>query len=175
MTEVTSQIVPQIRAFNRDFSKLMGLLDPHYMGSEMSLVEARVLYEIRENQPVLARDVANTLALDPGYLSRIVARLVKRGWLERGTGEDARERPLSLTKLGEQKYGELDEGTAAGTARMIGKFGKDGARRLGALLSEAGELLFENSPSDWTMRTFRPGDMGMISARQAGVPHSTPS
>jgi DNA-binding MarR family transcriptional regulator/GNAT superfamily N-acetyltransferase len=167
MTDVTPQIVPQIRAFNRDFSKLMGLLDPHYMGSEISLVEARVLYEIRKNQPALARDVATTLALDPGYLSRIVARLVKRGWLERGTGEDARERPLSLTKLGEQKYGELDEVTAAETARMIGKFGKDGARRLGALLSEAGELLFENSPSDWTMRTFRPGDMGMISARQA--------
>jgi DNA-binding MarR family transcriptional regulator/GNAT superfamily N-acetyltransferase len=167
MTDLSSQIIPQIRAFNRDFSKLMGLLDPHYMGSEMSLIEARVLYEIRENQPVLARDVASTLDLDPGYLSRIVARLVKRGWIERGTGEDARERPLSLTKLGEKKYGELDEVTAAETARMIGRYGEDGARRIGALLSEAGQLLFDDSKSDWSMRTFRPGDMGMISARQA--------
>jgi DNA-binding MarR family transcriptional regulator/GNAT superfamily N-acetyltransferase len=167
MSDQIAQIVPRIRAFNRDFSQLMGLLDPHYMGSDMSLVEARVLYEIRESQPALARDIAATLNLDPGYLSRIVARLVKRGWIERGTGEDARQRPLSLTSLGEQNYLKLDQVTAAETAKMISQHGEDGARRIGALLNEASELLFENPPSDWTMRTFRPGDMGIISARQA--------
>ena len=167
MSDSIAQIVPRIRAFNRDFSQLMGLLDSHYMGSEMSLVEARVLYEIRENQPALARDIAATLNLDPGYLSRIIARLVKRGWVERGKGTDARERPLSLTTLGEHNYCELDQVTAAETANMISQHGEDGARRIGSLLSEAGELLFDKSPPDWSMRTFRPGDMGMISARQA--------
>ncbi|HAU22674.1 MAG TPA: MarR family transcriptional regulator [Erythrobacter sp.] len=167
MSDTLAQIVPQIRAFNRDFSQLMGLLDPHYMGSEMTVLEARVLYEIRENSPALARDIAAELNLDPGYLSRIVARLEKREWIQRGKGKDARQRPLALTKLGERKFRDLDEVTAAATARMIGRYGEDGARRIGALLSQAGELLFDKSPSDWSIRTFRPGDMGMITARQA--------
>ena len=83
------------------------------MGGELSLIEARVAYEIRERQPVLARDIAQDLNLDPGYLSRTVAKLEKKGWIERGRGEDARERPLSLTLNGEQNYQDLDAVTLA--------------------------------------------------------------
>ncbi len=167
MTPAIEQAVPQLRAFNRDFSRLMGLLEPRYMGGDLTLVEARVVYEIRERQPVLARDIAHVLDLDPGYLSRTVAALVRRGWVERGTGKDARQRPLSLTTLGRREFEALDQVTAAKTASMLGELDQDSAVRLQSALSQAGDLLFENTERDWSMRTFRPGDMGMVSARQA--------
>lgn len=167
MTPAIEQAVPQLRAFNRDFSRLMGLLEPRYMGGDLTLVEARVVYEIRERQPVLARDIAHVLDLDPGYLSRIVAALVRRGWVKRGTGKDARQRPLSLTTIGRREFETLDQVTAAKTASMLGELDQDSAIRLQSVLSQAGDLLFENTERDWSMRTFRPGDMGMVSARQA--------
>ncbi|MBM0169971.1 bifunctional helix-turn-helix transcriptional regulator/GNAT family N-acetyltransferase [Altererythrobacter sp. C41] len=168
---VTDRVVQRLRAFNRDFSQLMGLLESRYMGSDLSVVEARVLYEIVQREPVLARDIARPLRLDPGYLSRIVARLLRRGFVERGRGEDARERPLSLTAAGRTAYAELDRTTAAQTARMIAPLGEDGARRLGALLGEAGMLLFGAVPGEWSLRTFRTGDMGLITARQSILYH----
>jgi len=164
---VIGRTVPRVRAFNRDFSRLMGLLEPRYMGSDLSVVEARVLYEIVQREPVIARDIAGALRLDPGYLSRIVGRLAKRGFVERGRGEDARERPLSLTMEGRSAFTRLDRDTAARTARMIAPLGDDGARRLGSLLDEAGALLFGTAPGEWSLRTFRTGDMGLITARQS--------
>lgn len=167
----TDRVVQRLRAFNRDFSQLMGLLESRYMGSDLSVVEARVLYEIVQREPVLARDIARPLRLDPGYLSRIVARLLRRGFVERRRGEDARERPLSLTAAGRTAYAELDRTTAAQTARMIAPLGEDGAQRLGALLGEAGMLLFGAVPGEWSLRTFRNGDMGLITARQSILYH----
>lgn len=167
----TDRVVQRLRAFNRDFSQLMGLLESRYMGSDLSVVEARVLYEIVQREPVLARDIARPLRLDPGYLSRIVARLLRRGFVERGRGADARERPLSLTAAGRTAYAELDRTTAARTARMIAPLGEDGAGRLGALLGEAGVLLFGAVPGEWSLRTFRTGDMGLITARQSILYH----
>lgn len=152
-------IVPRVRAFNRNFSQLMGLLEPRYMGSDLSVVEARVLYEIVQREPALARDIAAALRLDPGYLSRLVARLLRRGFVERGRGKDARERPLSLTSVGRAAYAELDRTTAEQTARMVAPLGEDGA------------LLFGSAPGEWSLRTFRPGDMGLITARQSILYH----
>ncbi|MBO6610393.1 helix-turn-helix domain-containing GNAT family N-acetyltransferase [Altererythrobacter sp.] len=167
MTVAIKQAVPAIRAFSRQFSQLMGLLEPRYMGGELSLVEARVTYEIRERQPVLARDVAQVLGLDPGYLSRTVAKLEKQGWIERGRGKDARERPLSLTSDGEDSYQALDSVTLAETEKLLAHLDKDGAVRLLNALDEAGDLLFREIQSDWSLRELRPGDLGHLCSRQA--------
>ncbi|NNE49077.1 MAG: bifunctional helix-turn-helix transcriptional regulator/GNAT family N-acetyltransferase [Altererythrobacter sp.] len=167
MTAAIQEAVPAIRAFNRQFSQLMGLLEPRYMGSDWSLVEARVVYEIRANQPVLARDVAQVLGLDPGYLSRTVVKLERRGWIERGRGEDARERPLSLTQDGERRFQELDAITLAKTKELLAPLGDDGARCVTNSLDQAGDLLFRDTLSDWSLRELKPGDLGHLCARQA--------
>ncbi|QKG72830.1 GNAT family N-acetyltransferase [Erythrobacter mangrovi] len=159
--------VPVVRAFNRDFSRLMGLLEPRYMGSELSLVEARVLYEIRTRGPVLARDIADDLRLDPGYLSRIVARLSKAGMVRRDRGKDARERPLSLTEQGERSFRALDLETASKTEAMLAELKPDGAAHLVTLLEGASALLFDKGEVPWSIRNHRVGDMGIIAARQS--------
>ncbi|AKM07631.1 bifunctional helix-turn-helix transcriptional regulator/GNAT family N-acetyltransferase [Pelagerythrobacter marensis] len=172
-TSEIPQAVARLRAFNRGFSQFMGLLEPRYMGSEWSPVEARVLYEIANRQPVLARDIATFLRLDPGYLSRLIRRLIDRRHVERGRGEDARERPLVLTEAGKAAFAALDSETAAQTERLVRPLGVDGARRLDVLLAEVGALLFGEGGGEWQLRPFRVGDMGLITARQAQLYHQT--
>ena len=105
------EAVQALRAFNRFHTRFAGVLDRSFMGSGLSLVEARVLYEIAQHQPTLASAIRANLGLDAGYLSRIVARLEAKGWLERGRGKDARQRPISMTEQGRAAYDALDART----------------------------------------------------------------
>ncbi len=86
-----------MRAFNRFYTRFAGALDAHYMDSELSLVEARLLYEIANREAPLAAELQAELGLDAGYVSRILRRFQAKGWIARGRGEDARRRPISLT------------------------------------------------------------------------------
>lgn len=159
--------VEQLRRFSRGFSNAMGLLEPRYMGSDMTVAEARVLFEIARREQVLARDVGSDLALDAGYLSRILKRFARRGWIERGRGEDARERPISLNCQGRAAFATLDADTAKATERLIAGLHEEDRMRLGALLDEAGSLMFGEPRPAWQLRTFRTGDMGLVTARQS--------
>ena len=47
------QAIASFRAFNRVHTRFAGVLTPRYMGSELSLVEARLLYEIATRESVL--------------------------------------------------------------------------------------------------------------------------
>lgn len=105
------QAVEALRAFNRFHTRFSGVLDASFMGSGLSLTEARLLFEVANRQPVLAADVRAEMGLDRGYLSRLVARFERRGWIERGRGEDARQRPIALTQKGKRFFDALDRKT----------------------------------------------------------------
>ena len=60
------------------------------MDSDLSLTEARLLYEIANREAPLAAELQAELGLDAGYVSRILRRFQAKGWIERGRGEDAR-------------------------------------------------------------------------------------
>ena len=91
------QAITAVRAFNRFYTRFAGALDAHYMDSDLSLVEARLLYEIANRETPLAAELQVELGLDAGYVSRILRRFQAKGWIARGRGEDARRRPISLT------------------------------------------------------------------------------
>ena len=111
--------VAALRRFNRFYTRRLGALDPHYMGSELSLVEARIFYEIAVGEPVLAKSIQEAVGVDPGYLSRIIGKFAQRGWIARGRGADARERPIMLTGEGRAAFTALDARTFDETARLL--------------------------------------------------------
>ena len=74
-------LVDEIRAFNLFYTHEMGLLDRHLPASDLSLPEARVLYELATagHEGGTAADIGRALCMDKAHLSRIVARLRGRG------------------------------------------------------------------------------------------------
>jgi DNA-binding MarR family transcriptional regulator/N-acetylglutamate synthase-like GNAT family acetyltransferase len=160
------EAVSALRAFTRFFTRFAGALDAHYMDSDLSLAEARLLYEIANRVSPLAAELRADLGLDPGYVSRILRRFQARGWVERGRGEDARSRPISLTAAGRTAFDAIDARTRAEVAGRIAGLGEaDRETLIGALEAVTGLLVGGAAP--WHIRTFRTGDLAMIAARQS--------
>ncbi|NJM40068.1 MAG: MarR family transcriptional regulator, partial [Anaerolineae bacterium] len=68
-----------------------------------------MLYEIAHRERPLASDLVRDLALDAGYLSRILAKFTRRGWLKRErSGDDARKAYLHLTTKGRTVFRSLE-------------------------------------------------------------------
>lgn len=93
--------VQRIRQFNRFYMPLLRLLDNHYLGSEYTPAEARVLFEIHENDGCNAAFIAKAMNIDKSYLSRVIRIHEKKGYLTRSvSATDSRTYHLHLTELG---------------------------------------------------------------------------
>ena len=160
------EAIAAVRAFNRFYTRFAGALDAHYMDSDLSLAEARLLYEIANREAPLARELQDELGLDAGYVSRILRRFQVKGWIERGRGEDARRRPISLTAAGRAYFEALNARTRAETAaRLEGLSGGEQDTLVAAL--ETVTALLSGREAPWQIRTFRAGDLPLIASRQA--------
>ena len=76
------KVVQRIREFNRFYMPLLRLLDTHYLGSEYTPTEARVLFEIYENDGCNAAFIARVMNIDKSYLSRIIRAHEKKRSLD---------------------------------------------------------------------------------------------
>lgn len=161
--------VTAVRAFNRFHTRFAGALEPHYMGSDLTLIEARLLYEILNREAPLASELQEALGLDAGYASRILRRFEARGWIARGRGADARQRPISVTDEGKAMFAALDARTRGEIERQLAPLGPDGRATLVSALDTARALLGDANARDWALRTFRAGDLGMIAGRQSAL------
>lgn len=93
--------VHRVREFNRFYMPAFDLLGNHYLGSEYSATEARVLFEVYDNDGCNAAFIARAMNLDKSYLSRIIKRHEKNGYLLRMVSTtDSRSFDLHLTALG---------------------------------------------------------------------------
>jgi DNA-binding MarR family transcriptional regulator/ribosomal protein S18 acetylase RimI-like enzyme len=160
------EAVAALRAFTRFYTRSVGALGAHYLESDLSLTEARLLYEIAHRKAPLAAALQAELGLDAGYVSRILRRFQARGWIERGRGEDARRRPISLTPAGRAAFDALDARTRADVAGRIAGLGPADRETLVAALGAVTGLL-GGGDAPWHIRTFRTGDLFTVAARQS--------
>src|SRR5260370_12838449 len=110
MTEPPEERIGTIRQFNRFFTREIGVLREGLLHSPYSLTEARILFEIAHHDKLTASDLCRELGLDPGYLSRILARLEQQRLIERVRSEsDGRQRILHLTAEGHKACATLDQ------------------------------------------------------------------
>jgi DNA-binding MarR family transcriptional regulator/N-acetylglutamate synthase-like GNAT family acetyltransferase len=110
--EVGLQMVEQIaavRAFNRFYTARLGLLRRRHLDGEFSLTEARILYEIARQPQMTATALRQTLELDAGYISRLLALLTRRRLVNTTASKlDGREKLLRLTAEGKKAVARLD-------------------------------------------------------------------
>jgi DNA-binding MarR family transcriptional regulator len=64
--------VAAVRRFNRFYTQRLGFLRDGGLYAPFSLTQARVLYELAQRPTCTASQIAAELALDHGYLSRIL-------------------------------------------------------------------------------------------------------
>src|ERR1700750_3033827 len=101
--------IAAVRAFNRFYTRKLGVLDQQLLKSPFSLSEARVLYELAHRQDPAAKEIGIELGLDPGYLSRIVQKFCDDGLLTRKPlPSDRRQIRLGLTAKGRQAFARLE-------------------------------------------------------------------
>lgn len=104
------QTITAIRDFNRFYTRYVGALDARFLGSDMTLTEARLLLEIANRAPVQATVLQEVLALDRGYLSRMIRQFENKGWITRDrSSEDGRSRPMQLTPKGQSVFKNVDQ------------------------------------------------------------------
>lgn len=160
--------IDAVRAFNRFYTRFAGALEGRFLGQDLSLAEARALYEIANREAPVAADIAGALGIDAGFLSRIVRRFTARGWIDRRPGADARRREIQLSDAGRAAFAALDRAQADRVAASLAPLGAGDRLWLQQALGTARGLLGGGSPG-FTVRHHRPGDMGMICARQTVI------
>ena len=75
--------VASVRAFNRFFTRRIGVLQEGLLQTPYSLTEARVIFELAQREQTEVSELRRTLDVDAGYLSRLLARLEASGLVER--------------------------------------------------------------------------------------------
>ena len=99
--------VAAVRGFNRFYTNVIGLLRGKYLDTPYSLTEARLLFELAQRDTSEVTDLRRTVDIDPGYLSRILARFES----------DGADRPAAFGR-----------GRAAGRSSQLTGSGRDGRR-----------------------------------------------
>jgi DNA-binding MarR family transcriptional regulator/GNAT superfamily N-acetyltransferase len=154
-----------VRGFNRFYTGRIGIIPEDYLGSSYSLAEARVIYELgrrAQNGQSTATELGRALALDLGYLSRLVQGLKRRGLVQgKRSREDGRRSVLTLTPKGRKSYLVLDAKSRKEIGGMLSPLPEsDRARLVGAMRTV--ESLLKNEKAHIELRAHRPGDMGWV-------------
>jgi DNA-binding MarR family transcriptional regulator/GNAT superfamily N-acetyltransferase len=116
-TGPTPAQVAQVRAFNRFYTNVIGVLHGMYLDLPYTVTEGRVLFEIASGAVADVTWLRQSLDIDAGYLSRVLRRFEADGLVTRHrSATDARRQEIRLTDAGRSAAAELD-------ARAVGQIG----------------------------------------------------
>ena len=164
--------VDAVRRFNRFYTKQIGVLQEGLLGSQFSLTEVRVLYELAHRKQPTATELGKELGLDPGYLSRILRGFQGRGLVERTPSKsDGRQSLLLLTERGRKTFAPLNARSHDEIASVLGTLSAEEQNRLiGAMHTIEGLLGPRPEPKlPYLLRPHQPGDIGWIIHRHGAL------
>lgn len=154
-----------VRAFNRFYTRLIGLLHQGVLDSSYSLTEVRVLFELDRAGRMEAGDLRRLLGLDAGYLSRMLGRFEGDGLVVRErSAADARRQVVELTGEGRVRFAGFDERAAEEVRELLAGVTDEDRGRLVASMATIEEILGRAPKTDrpYVIRPPRPGDLGWV-------------
>jgi|SRR5579862_1987504 len=172
-TAVLDTKVEAVRGFNRFYTQQIGVLQEGLLHSRFSLTELRVLYELahwndasRRPHPLpTASALAMRLALDEGYLSRILRGFMRDGLVRRERiAGDGRTRALLLTAKGRRAFAPLEERSRDEVRSLLSRLEASEQAGLVASMQSIETLLRAPKPrrDGYVLRMHRPGDIGWV-------------
>ncbi|MEV4533501.1 helix-turn-helix domain-containing GNAT family N-acetyltransferase [Asanoa sp. NPDC049518] len=164
---MTVEPVARIRAFNRFYTRVIGVLGESLLDTPYSLSEARVLFELAQAERVEVVDLRSALGLDAGYLSRVLTRFEADGLAERSrSAADGRRQVVALTSAGRAAARDLDARSRADVGTLLEPLAEGQRRRLLGAMDAIQDVLRPTDPVGLVV--LRPpvaGDLGWIVRR----------
>jgi DNA-binding MarR family transcriptional regulator/GNAT superfamily N-acetyltransferase len=166
--------IASFRRFNRMYTRFIGTLQEGLLNSSYSLAEARVLYELANREAPKAKEIAEELGMDPGYLSRLLGKFERDALLKRKASEqDSRYADLTLTRRGKAAFSELNALSDEQARDVLGPLPHGERTRLIRSMRAIEEILMKantdrNHPP-FVLRPHRVGDMGWVVSREGAV------
>jgi DNA-binding MarR family transcriptional regulator/GNAT superfamily N-acetyltransferase len=164
--------VAAFRRFNRAYTRFIGTLDEGLLHTEFSLPEARVLYELANRLKPTAKEIADALGMDAGYLSRILgkfetARLLKRT----ASKEDSRYAILTLTQPGRAAFERLNTRSDEQARSVLEPLPPAQRTQLICSMNAIESLILDGGQTRpaFILRQHRPGDMGWVVSREGAA------
>ncbi|RPH74152.1 MarR family transcriptional regulator, partial [bacterium] len=145
--------------------KHIGLLEEGLLHSPFSLTEARVVFELAQKESITPTELGNELAVDPGYMSRILARFENQGLLSKTRSEtDGRQVILRLTATGREAYATINSRSQAEVKTILKGLSAEEQNRLVAAMGTIEKLM--GGPCEqgvpYILRPHQAGDMGWV-------------
>jgi DNA-binding MarR family transcriptional regulator/GNAT superfamily N-acetyltransferase len=169
-------LTDEVRSFNRFYTREIGLLNRSLPATDLSLPEARVLYELAHAPEGgrTAAEIGRTLNMDKAHLSRIVARFRARALMASRVSPDHRKhRLLTLTETGRKTFASAEAAARAQVDALLEPIDFTARTRLveAMRLIRAALNNREAKDGDMSLRRLKPGDVGWIIHRQAILYH----
>jgi DNA-binding MarR family transcriptional regulator/N-acetylglutamate synthase-like GNAT family acetyltransferase len=162
--------IETVRAFNRFYTRQIGLLEEGLLKSEFTLTECRVLYELAHREQPTAAQIGGSLGLDAGYLSRILAKFERRRLVKRTASKsDVRAVHLSLSAAGRKAFQPIEAAARKHIGELLSPLAPGD---VGAVTAAMGvvQRVFSGAGSSgepYRLRQMAVGDIGWITHRQA--------
>jgi DNA-binding MarR family transcriptional regulator/GNAT superfamily N-acetyltransferase len=168
--EALADRIQTIRRFNRLYTGKIGLLQSKHLGTQYSLTEARILFELGRCDGLTARRLCDDLGLDQGYVSRILSRFERDGLISRrASEEDGRVQHIVLSKSGRRAQAMLDAKASEAIATLLHDKTESEQRALTGAAQTFMQILGHTTDAPMFIRQPEPGDIGWIIHRHGTV------
>jgi len=170
--EMLDSVTEQVRVFNRFYTRQIGLLREGLLDTPYSLTQARILYELGARTAVRSSDLVRDLALDAGYLSRLLKNLERQGMVKRTASKsDGRVQHLAMTAKGRREFGCLNARSRAQIDELLSRVPEARQRQLVDSMATIRDVLEPpaNTAPSIELRPHQPGDIGWVVARHGEI------
>lgn len=163
--------VQQVRAFNRFYTRAIGVLGDEYLHTRWTVTEARIIFELATSDEATVADLRRRLDLDRGYLSRIMASFEDSGVVARAPDpDDARRQRVRLTSAGRREFKLLNRKSARDIAAILATHSEGEQSALLSAMSTIRRILGdEQVERDVTLTAPQPGDFGWVIQRHGAL------
>ncbi|AJQ94827.1 bifunctional helix-turn-helix transcriptional regulator/GNAT family N-acetyltransferase [Gynuella sunshinyii] len=165
-----AQRIKRIRKFNRFYTRILDLLGRTLPYSQYSLSEARILFEIGDQDSPVAQDLVKQLNLDPAQLSRTLKRLEGQGLVVKSPSKtDSRKQILHLSQSGQSELAQLQKLSSHQIESLLSGLSVDQQTQLIDAMQSIETLLGADKATSnlFSIRTYRPGDAGQVIRQHA--------
>jgi DNA-binding MarR family transcriptional regulator/GNAT superfamily N-acetyltransferase len=164
--------VAVLRRFNRFYTRQAGLIEPKHLHTDVSLPEARIIYELAQRERSSPAELIRDLAIDPGQLSRTLQALQRRQLVTRKVSRaDKRQIEIALSAKGRATFAELDKRSQSYATETLAQLPAERRAKLVEAMGRIEQAMATDAParSAVVLRAHRPGDIGWIVSRNGAL------